>query len=64
MSDEKVEMGTDVSFKVRRAGEVIEERRVIRDVEVDPELARLIEENPLLVQLIEMLLEQIEKKEE
>lgn len=40
MGNEGVGMGTDVSFKVKRAGKVIDERRVINDTEVDPVVAR------------------------
>ena len=43
VSEEGVGMGTDVSFKVKRAGEVIDERRVVHDTEVDPDVARWVE---------------------
>ena len=44
MGNEGVGMGTDVSFTVRRAGEVVDERRVIHDTEVDPVVAKYVEE--------------------
>lgn len=40
----EVGMSTDVAFTVKRAGEVIDERRVIGDDEVDPVVAKYAEE--------------------
>jgi len=43
MGNETLGMGTDVAFTVKRKGEVVDERRVIADTEVDPVVARWAE---------------------
>ena len=71
MVEETVSMGTDVAFTVRRAGEVIEERRIVDDTEVDPEMYAFLtslfdnpEEDPVLTYFVESLIELIDKEEE
>jgi len=61
---------TDVKFTVRRAGKVIDERRIIDDTEVDPSVAKLIEDllnnptdNPVATAFVNTLIELIEKEE-
>lgn len=43
LTEEGVGLGTDVSFTVRRGDKVVDERRVISDIEVNPTVARFVE---------------------